>query len=96
MSNRRNSRSSCGVIVLLIVLVVAGIFVYRAGLMPPPVVQFLDPIAKQMEPVGKRLEPIAKQLEPVGKQLDAIGKQLQAFVNSSTGTAQSPTPVPEP
>ena len=82
--------------VLLIILVIAAVFVYRAGLMPTPVVQFLDPIGKQLEPVGKQLEPIAKQLEPVGKLLESIGKQLETFANSSAGTAQSPTPVPKP
>lgn len=82
MSPRRNSGSSCGVVLLIIVLVIAAIFVYQAGLMPLPVAQFLEPIAKQLEPIGKQLEPITKQLE--------------AFVQSIPGITPSPTPVVKP
>ena len=89
MATRRNSGSSCGVVLLLIVLAIATILVYRAGLMPPPVAQFLDPIAKQLEPIGKQLEPMAKQLEP-------MAKQLEAFAKSFPGIAQSPTPAAKP
>lgn len=67
---------------LLIVLIIAAILVYRAGLMPAPVAQFLEPIAKQLEPIGKQLEPITQQVE--------------AFAKSIPGVAPSPTPTAHP
>ncbi len=80
----RNSGSSCGGLVLIIILVIAVILVYRAGLMPAPVTRFLDPIAKQLEPIGKQLEPIANQLE-------SLVKSLPVPV-----TGHSPTPAAQP
>ena len=86
---KRNLKPAGGPVLLLILLVIAAVYVYWAGLIPQPVVQLLDPLAKQLEPIGKQLEPIGKQLEPIIKQLESLVKSLP--VNGQPG--QTPAPA---
>jgi|GEM_PF-1200078 len=94
MPNRKSSSRPGGGGLVLIGLVVAAIFAYRAGLMPQPVAQVIDPIAKQLEPIGKQLEPIGKQLEPIAKQLEPLVKSLPALGQTPAPAAQPPTGAP--
>ena len=92
MPKKRSTKSSGSAGLLLMVLVIAAIFVYWAGLMPKPVTQLLDPIAKQLEPIGKQLEPIIKQLESLVKSLPVNEQPGQTPTPASPSAVSFPVP----
>jgi hypothetical protein len=65
MPKRKRSTPLIGKGTLLIALVLVAVLVFRAGLVPQSIAQFVDPIAKQLEPIAKQLEPLAALIPPI-------------------------------
>lgn len=86
MPKRRNSKSPGGAGLLLIVLVMAALFVYSAGLIPQAVTQFIDPIAKQLESLVQSF-PISVAGQPAAA---AGPPPVSSLVPESSGQPASP------